>query len=185
MARILIVYGSFDGQTQRIAERIARVLEAAGYPVTLREAGHPAAAGDIAAHDAVVIGGAVRVGRFPRSLERLVRENAAVIALRPNAFFSVCMAARDPVRGADVARGYADKLLRSARWNPQATASFAGALVYTRYNPLTRFVMRLISKANGGDTDTSHDYEYTDWAAVERFAHELHARFARLEHAAA
>ena len=49
----------------------------------------------------------------------------------------------------------------------------AGALPYTRYNFLVRFVMRRISKAEGGDTDTSRDYEYTDWAAVDRFAVEF------------
>ena len=46
----------------------------------------------------------------------------------------------------------------------------AGALLYTRYNFLVRFVMRQITKAEGGDTDTSRDYEYTDWDAVDRFA---------------
>ncbi len=36
--------------------------------------------------------------------------------------------------------------------------------------PFLRLVMRLISGMAGGDTDTSRDYEYTDWQAVERFA---------------
>ena len=31
-------------------------------------------------------------------------------------------------------------------------------------------MMRLIVGAAGGDTDTSRDYEYTDWQAVDRFA---------------
>jgi menaquinone-dependent protoporphyrinogen oxidase len=49
----------------------------------------------------------------------------------------------------------------------------AGALPYTRYNFLIRFMMRRIVKTEGGDTDTSRDYEYTDWAAVDRFAAEF------------
>jgi menaquinone-dependent protoporphyrinogen oxidase len=175
MARILIAYASFDGQTRRISERIAGILSAAGHQVTLADAASPAA-GDIAAHDAVVIGGAVRVGHFSRGLSRLVAERVGSIESGPNAFFSVCMAARDPIRGPEVARGYADKFLAAAGWSPQLTASFAGALPYSRYNPFIRLVMRLISKANGGDTDTSRDYEYTDWAAVERFAREFEAR---------
>jgi len=48
--------------------------------------------------------------------------------------------------------------------------SFAGALLYSRYNPFLRVLMRLFSAAAGGDTQTSRDYDYTDWAAVERFA---------------
>jgi menaquinone-dependent protoporphyrinogen oxidase len=35
--------------------------------------------------------------------------------------------------------------------------------------------MRRIAAAEGGETDTSRDYEYTDWAAVERFALEMAA----------
>jgi menaquinone-dependent protoporphyrinogen oxidase len=38
--------------------------------------------------------------------------------------------------------------------------------------------MRRISAKEGGDTDTSRDYEYTDWAAVDRFARELVTRVA-------
>jgi hypothetical protein len=43
-------------------------------------------------------------------------------------------------------------------------------LLYTRYGFFVRLVMRLISKMAGGDTDTSRDYEYTDWNAVAEFA---------------
>lgn len=30
--------------------------------------------------------------------------------------------------------------------------------------------MRSISAKEGGDVDTSHDYEYTDWKSVREFA---------------
>jgi menaquinone-dependent protoporphyrinogen oxidase len=58
-------------------------------------------------------------------------------------------------------------------WHPRRVELVAGALPYTRYNFLVRFVMRRISRKEGGDTDTSRDYEYTDWAAVDRFAAEF------------
>ena len=38
---------------------------------------------------------------------------------------------------------------------------------------MKRLVMRVIAKRAGGDTDTSRDYVYTDWEALERFAGEL------------
>jgi menaquinone-dependent protoporphyrinogen oxidase len=37
--------------------------------------------------------------------------------------------------------------------------------------------MRLIVGYAGGDTDTTRDYEYTDWDAVERFAAVFAKRF--------
>ncbi len=35
--------------------------------------------------------------------------------------------------------------------------------------------MKRISKAEGGPTDTSHDYEMTDWVKLDRFADEIAA----------
>lgn len=174
MARILILYASFDGQTARIAHRVATTLEGKGHGVTLRSAEEPAAARDIEDHDAVIIGAAVRFGHHARSLEDLVRKHAGAIAGRPNAFFSVSLSAGGPgARPAEAARQVAQFCERTG-WEPVEVANFAGALQYSKYNPFIRFMMRLIVGASGGDTDASQDYEYTDWKAVERFA----ARFA-------
>jgi menaquinone-dependent protoporphyrinogen IX oxidase len=46
------------------------------------------------------------------------------------------------------------------------------------YNVFTRRLMRLLMKRMGHPTDTSHDYDYTDWDAVDRIGHEL-AQLAR------
>jgi menaquinone-dependent protoporphyrinogen oxidase len=35
---------------------------------------------------------------------------------------------------------------------------------------VTRRLIKLISWQAGGPTDTSRDYEFTDWEAVDRFA---------------
>jgi len=51
---------------------------------------------------------------------------------------------------------------------------FAGATPYTRYGWFVRFMMRNIARRRGLGTDTSRDYEYTDWQAVEQFARDLH-----------
>jgi menaquinone-dependent protoporphyrinogen oxidase len=51
---------------------------------------------------------------------------------------------------------------------------FAGALAYTRYGFLLRWVMRRIARSRGGrDLDTSRDYVYTDLDSVRRFAEEF------------
>ena len=39
----------------------------------------------------------------------------------------------------------------------------------------TRTLMRLMMRRGGHPTDTSHDYDYTDWGAVERFGREFAA----------
>jgi menaquinone-dependent protoporphyrinogen oxidase len=169
MTRILLLHASFDGQTARIAERIGAGCAAAGHHVTVRAVDSAGATFDIATHDAVILGGAVRYGRFGRALESLARANATLLDGLPNALFCVCLTAARP-EGAKQAAQYVAAFERRTGWTPQSSAIFAGALPYRRYNPLLRLVMRLVSGSAGGDTDTSRNHEYTDWAAVDRFA---------------
>ena len=49
------------------------------------------------------------------------------------------------------------------------TIQIAGALKYTEYDFFKRLIMKMISKREGRSTDTSRDYEYTDWNAVTKF----------------
>jgi menaquinone-dependent protoporphyrinogen oxidase len=44
-----------------------------------------------------------------------------------------------------------------------------GALLYAQYNFLIRFIMKRISEASGGSTDTSRDHIYTDWRGLDGF----------------
>ena len=55
-------------------------------------------------------------------------------------------------------------------WTPPHTKQVAGALLYRKYNFFMRWVMKRIAAKAGGDTDTSRDYEYTDWNDVRAFA---------------
>lgn len=178
MSRILVAYATVEGQTRRIAERIGETLASAGHSVTLRPAvGGPTLV--VAGHDAVIVGASIRYGHHARALEKAVRERAADLAAKPNAFFSVSLSAGGPGARPAEAQGYIDTFLRRTGWTPQRIASFAGALPYTRLNPVLRLMVRLIVGHAGGDTDTSRDYEYTQWEDVERFARDFAARLGR------
>jgi menaquinone-dependent protoporphyrinogen oxidase len=66
-----------------------------------------------------------------------------------------------------------DAFVAQTGWRPNRAKPVAGALLYTRYNFIVRFVMKRIARKAGGATDTSRDYEYTDWLALDRFADEI------------
>ncbi len=176
MSRILIVFASVDGQAARVAERIRATLAQAGHAAATIGAVAPGLARALEESDAVIVGGAIRYGRHVQDLESVVRTHVAAIEARPNAFFSVSLSAGGPGARPAVAARYAEELAERSGWHPQGTAIFAGALRYTRYNPIIRIMMRLIVGIAGGDTDTTRDYEYTDWRAVERFAGEFGSR---------
>ena len=94
---------------------------------------------------------------------------------RPSAFFSVSLAAQaDTDQGRIEARRYIEEFLHRTGWRPGQTGSFAGALLYTHYGFLTRWIMKQIARKKGNpDTDTRRDYRYTDWSQVKRFGEEF------------
>lgn len=173
MSRILLLYASVEGQTALIAERMAHALREKGHSVDLAPADAQA---DFAAYDGVIIGASIHYGHHPADLRALVRRRREVIAARPNAFFSVSLSAGGPRPKPAAAQRYIDKFLRKTGWQPQLVASIAGAVKYSVYGPIKKRVMIVFVGLGGGETDTSRDYEYTDWAAVERFAGEFAQR---------
>jgi menaquinone-dependent protoporphyrinogen oxidase len=62
-----------------------------------------------------------------------------------------------------------DVFIQETGWTPARALAVAGALAYSQYNFLVRFVMKRIARRAGAPTDTSHDYEFTDWATLDRF----------------
>ena len=64
------------------------------------------------------------------------------------------------------------------RVGTQVTTMVAGALADTKYNWFIRSMMKRIAAKAGGDTDTSRDYEYTDWPALSRFSVQFARRVA-------
>lgn len=163
MARILVLFASSHGHTRDIAWAIERHLRRRGHTVDLIDARK--AAPSPAEYDAVVIGSRVQFGRHAAPVRRFVERYREELGRLPSAFFSVNMSATSaqPVP-------YAEQFLAAAGWRPALTATFAGALLYTQYNPLLRFVMKRISRKEGHPTDTSRDHDFTDWSAVRAFA---------------
>ena len=174
MARILILFATHDGQARRIAMRVGEVLARAGHEALPRSAEEQDAGTAIETSEAVVVGASIRYGHYPKRFEALVRRYRDALRARPNAFFSVCLTGGGPGAKPEVASGYVHDFVERSGWQPADTAILGGALLYRKYNPFIRLVMRLIVGHAGGPTDTSRDYEFTDWQAVERFA----ARFA-------
>lgn len=170
MFRSLILYASTEGQTARIAERMAHTLRGNGHTVDAFPADATPPSLDPAAYDGVIIGASIHYGRHPGYLRTLVRSHRGMLAARPSAFFSVSLSAGGPGARPESARRYLDKFLRQTGWRPRLTATIAGALQYSKYGKFKTLLMRMIVGFAGGNTDPSQDYEYTDWDAVERFA---------------
>ena len=90
MSRILVLYGTTDGHTAKIAQSIGDALRAVGNDADVIEAG----TADPRPEDytAVIVAGSVHAGGYQRSIRRWVRRHARVLNTQPTAFVSVCLA---------------------------------------------------------------------------------------------
>lgn len=169
--KTLVVFATRDGQTRKVAKRVAEFLGDRGLPAVLADVGRLSAGIPADGLTGLVVAAPVRFGRHPREIRRFVARHRDVLDRVPTAFVSVSGAAiGDDAAHRDEARGYVERFLEETRWSPDRTATVGGAIAYTRYNPLLRRVMRSIAEREGRSTDTSRDHEYTDWAEVEEFA---------------
>lgn len=169
--RVLIVYGSGHGHTALISLRIAEVMERLGC-VVMAVRGDKLPRSLVLEHfDAIVVGASVEFGRHQRYIERFVERNRDYLQRVPSAFFSVCGASGRPdARNHAVGAGYIQRFITRTGWAPRHSVSFGGALSYTKYPPLLRWLMKRIAASSGRSTDTSRDHIDTDWSQVERFA---------------
>lgn len=174
MARILLVYGTTEGQTRKIAQRIAAELVELGHEVELRDSTTISSPLTPGAFDAVMIGASVHQGRHQTAVQHFVSANLGVLGQLPTAFFSVSLVASsaDPEDRKD-AESLIEAFCEKTGWRPALTRSIPGALLYTEYDFLRRWIMKLIVRHYGGPTDSSRDYEFTDWDDVGRFAQEF------------
>jgi menaquinone-dependent protoporphyrinogen oxidase len=173
MASIYIPYGTVEGQTARIAEFIADVMQAHGHSakaVNIKDAGDGIPDG----YDAVLVGASVHMGKHEDYVRDFVQKNREGLERLPSALFSVSMAAHGDTENAE---SYVEKFEEETGWRPAQVALFSGALLYTQYGFIKRLVMKKIASDKGSpDTDTSRDYVYTEWDGVKRFAEDFLAR---------
>lgn len=166
--KTIILYLTTDGQTKKIAERLA--LEIGDCQLlSLREQAVVSAT-NFAQFDQIIIGASIRYGHFSPLLEQFIRQHSALLNSKKSAFFSVNLTARKPNRNTPETNTYTRKLLARIAWQPQQVAVFAGALFYPRYNFFDRTMIRFIMKITGGETDTTREFEFTDWQKVSEFA---------------
>jgi menaquinone-dependent protoporphyrinogen oxidase len=168
--RLLVLYFSREGQARRIADKIAARLIEAGHAADCRNGATQAALIDLAAYDGVVVGASIHYGHHSLAAHLWARRHRQVLAAKPCALFSVSLSGGGPGAKPEAAQRYLNAFQSRTGWRPPLAASLGGALPYSRYTPFTRQLVRLFVRMAGGDTDTSRDYEYTDWRAVEEFA---------------
>ena len=169
ISRVLVMFDTRDGQTEKIANKISRNIQEMRINVDTMNINDTK---DIELnYDAILLGGPIHWGSHTQSLSQFVKSNNDKLNNIPTAFFSVSLAASGDEREQAKAQEYLDDFLKSSTLMPLTSTTMAGALKYPKYNLLLRWTMKTIVAYSGRSevNDLSRVYEYTDWSQVDKF----------------
>ena len=193
--RVLVAFDTVDGHTAKIAQFIGRAMEKNGKCITevknLRRNqravvfGYPSRwpwgssiVPSVFDYDAVVVGGPIRHGAHSKVLRKFLSENQELLGARPTAFFSVSLSAAGNPEERDKALRIMNQFIDETAIKPKCAAILAGAIEYSQYNVVLRFIMRFKTgtkhpesdKLRKTETGRPGEIEFTDWAQVQHFA---------------
>ena len=175
MCEVPIFYATREGQTRRVAERIAdqickHGLDSRAVPIISEDASHI----DWSRVRGAAIGASLHIQRHQPEAVAFARHHHQALSTIPSLFFSVSLAAASKhATELEAARHIAQRFATDTGWKPSRVAPIAGRLAYTQYNWFVRLVMRRMAVKEGGSPDTTRDHEYTNWEQVEQLADDL------------
>lgn len=166
-----ILFATRDGQSRRIAERIALRLTAIGVDPRLMDLGNARPTpNDLKSGEPIIVLAAVRYGKHLPEAEQFLADYKRLASPPPLVLLSVNLTARKP--GKDTAEGnvYLRKLIHRHGLKPALAQAIPGRLDYARYTWLDRQLIRFIMVLTGGPTDPTACVEYTVWDKVDALA---------------
>ena len=124
-----------------------------------------------------LVGASIHIGKHQKAAERFVKAHAVDLTSVPSAFFSVSLsAASKNAKEVEAAEKLAKAFPTACGWVPARIVSVAGRLAYREYGFFIRWVIKRIAKKEGAPTDTSRDYELTNWEEVDALARDMAKR---------
>ena len=158
--KILVAYASRCGSTGEVAEAIAQTLCGIGASVDVRLIAN---VDDLSHYQAVIVGSAIRMGKWLPEAAGFVKNNQDTLSRLPIAYFVVCLTMKDnTAENRSKVLAYLDPVRKEARKiQPVATGLFPGAMNFDKLS----FVHKTILKAKGASQG-----DYRDWTAVRTWA---------------
>jgi menaquinone-dependent protoporphyrinogen oxidase len=185
MKRIGIYSSTRAGHTKHIAEHLAALLQLHGFDTELRNLRGQGGSPSLNDCAGVILAASIHVGKHEAEMVDFATKHRAELDALPSLFLSVSLGevgaeratatAKEQERYAADVQRMIDAFVAETGWRPARMKPVAGALMYSKYNVFVRFIMRRIAKKEHADTDTSRDYEYTDWNSLDRVVEEFAA----------
>ena len=161
--KLFVGYASKEGQARKIARHIADFAFDTGHSVELQ-----AVADDVEVRlerfDAVILTAPIDAGHYPKPFTQFVAAHAETLNPMQARLVTVSLAAAG--HDAEDWRSLeqiANDFGQATGWKPIDTKQVAGAYMPSKYDILTRFIMRRIIAQKDPEANLGADKEYTDW----------------------
>ncbi|MER8530724.1 flavodoxin domain-containing protein [Mesorhizobium sp. M0814] len=165
---ILIVYGTTEGQTRKIAARTATHIREREHQVDLLDSAALASDLKLGHFDAFVIAASIHQEHHQETVTNFAFAHHELLNTKPAALISVSLSAALQDQKTE-AQKYVDRFVAVTGWQPCMTLLLGGALRFTKYDYFQeQFVKFVVMKS--GDPSPERDHEFTDWNALANFA---------------
>jgi menaquinone-dependent protoporphyrinogen oxidase len=162
-SKILIAYASKLGSTGEVAQAIGEQLTARGHIVDVLQVGDVK---DVASYGSLLLGSAVRMGRWLSEAIDFLEQNINSLAGKPLSYFTVCMTLHEDT---PENRARAQTITTAARAlrEPAAEGFFGGRMDYNKLSCMEQTILRM-KKIPQGD--------YRNWDAIRAWGKGLPIR---------
>ena len=161
--KILIAYATKAGSTAEVAAEIGRVIESkGGCQVDVRPVGK---LNGVDGYDAVVIGSAIRAGKWLPEATKFVEKHRDALSQIPVACFLVCLTLKDDTEeNRRTVAAYLDPVREVVQ--PVEMGLFAGVMDYSKLPFILRLMMKAMKSPQG---------DFRDWEAITSWATDIAA----------
>lgn len=158
--KVLIAYASRTGSTQEVAQAIAEELIKRGYPVDVCKADK---VNSLEGYTAVLVGSAVRFGRWLPEAVKFVEKNQDALNRLPTAFFAVHLMNMGEDEASRKERlAYLDPVRKLVM--PKAEAFFSGVGDLGKVSFLERMIAKMVKSPEG---------DFRDWSKIRAWAQQI------------
>ena len=175
--RILVLYGTTEGQTRKIADFATTRLKQRGDVVALIDAADVPWDLRPSDYDAAILAGSLHAGVYQTPLLHFARKHHEALNRMPTGFFSVSLSAagKDPddLKSIGVC---ADLFVKETGWKPGKVDHIAGAFRFAEYDFFKRWMMKVIAWERGMKIGGAAELELTDWDALAKTVDEFRER---------
>jgi len=164
--KILIVYGTIEGQTAKVAKFVAQCAQDLGHQAELLDTSAKTTPASFDGVDKIIAAGSVHERRHPKPFEVFLSAHKEDMNAQPALFLSVSLNAAFE-EGRAEAEEYVIEMNMRTGFSPQSHMLVAGAVRSGAYDYYASQVVRHVLLADMDYDANVTEREFTDWDALK------------------